>query len=60
MSLKDFGWECPKCHAIYAPHVRSCDVCSERAREPVGDLKPEQIVSPLPVFDEPSEEEILF
>jgi hypothetical protein len=26
----------------------------------VGDLKPEQIVSPLPVFDEPSEEEILF
>ena len=60
MSLKDLGWECPRCHGIYAPHVRSCEPCSEKNREAVDDLKPEQIISPLSVFDEPSEEEIKY
>ncbi len=59
MSLQDLGWECPKCHTVYAPHVRSCDGCSQKAREQVADLKPEQIVSPLSALDEYSEEEIL-
>ena len=60
MSLKDFGWECPKCHAIYAPHVRSCESCSQKAGGQVEDLKPEQIITPLPAFDEPSDDEILY
>lgn len=28
------GWECPKCHRVYAPHVLSCS-CSATVVVPV-------------------------
>lgn len=23
------GWECPKCHKVYAPFVRECESCNK-------------------------------
>jgi len=28
--LARLGWECPGCHACYAPHIPSCTVCVSR------------------------------
>lgn len=25
------GWECPRCHACYAPHVQRCEACQPQS-----------------------------
>lgn len=26
----EYGWACPKCGGVYAPHVRQCGSCTPR------------------------------
>jgi uncharacterized OB-fold protein len=30
------GWECPKCHRVYAPWVAECHDCNKREEAPHG------------------------
>jgi hypothetical protein len=25
--MSNLGWECPRCHSVYGPHVFSCQYC---------------------------------
>lgn len=29
------GWECPKCHKVYAPHVDECKSCNQQVAAPM-------------------------
>lgn len=42
------GWECPRCHRIYSPTTKTCELCNPVARNNMESSKPYVGVSNLP------------